>query len=151
MPRGAKMEVVPRSPRRDRGQFRSVMQANLTPAALSLALALGWLLLSWWHPTTTYHLGPPLVALAWPVLGRARVRHQLEPRAAGAAAFGGVVVALLAIGVAAAAQLLDGPTLIGRGNAAVEGVALTLVAGLLGWRIASRRRAAWYLPKEGPR
>ena len=46
MPRGAKMEVVPRSPRRDRGQFRSVLQANLTPAALSLALALGWLLLS---------------------------------------------------------------------------------------------------------
>jgi hypothetical protein len=124
------------------------MRTNRTPAALSLTLALGWLALSWWHPTTTYHLGPPLVALAWPVLVRARAHHQLGQRTAAAAAFGGIVVAMLAIGVAGVAQLLHGPTLIGRGNATVEGIVLTLLAGLLGWRIASRRRAAWYLPKE---
>ena len=80
----------------------------------------------------------------------ARECHQHGPRAARAAASSGVVVALQAIAVAAAAQLVDGPTLIGRGNAAGEGIAVTLVAGMLGWRIASRRRVAWDLPKEDP-
>jgi hypothetical protein len=124
------------------------MRAKVLPGATSLTLALGWLALSWWHPTVTYHLGPPLVALAWPVLTRARVRHQLGQRAAAVSALAGTVLALLAVALAAAAHLLEGPTLIDRGSAAVEGLVLALMAGLWGWRIASRRRASWYLPKE---
>ncbi len=71
------------------------------PAATSLTLALGWLALSRWHPTVTYHLGPPLVALAWPVLTRARARHQLDQRAAAVSAVAGTVLALLAVALAA--------------------------------------------------
>jgi hypothetical protein len=36
----------------------------------------------------------------------------------------------------------------GSRSAAVEGLVLALVAGLWGWRIASRQRAGWFLPKE---
>jgi hypothetical protein len=33
----------------------------------SLVIGAVWMLLALWHPTMTYHLGPALVAAAWPL------------------------------------------------------------------------------------
>jgi hypothetical protein len=127
------------------------LTTHVLPAALSISVALGWIGLSWWHPSTTYHLGPPLVAVAWPSMFRARLRHRAGRREATVAVVGALVVALLAVVGATAAHILDGATLIGKGNPEIEAVILIAVGGAWGWRSATRRRRAWYLPAEGPR
>ncbi|MHB8393456.1 MAG: hypothetical protein ACYDC5_02920 [Candidatus Dormibacteria bacterium] len=108
----------------DLGRRPWVISQHAVPAAISLGLALGWLALSWWHPTITYHLGAPLVAAAWPIVLRARLRHRAARRDALLAAAGATLLALAGTAVATAAHLVDGPTLIGRGSPAVEAVVL---------------------------
>jgi hypothetical protein len=125
--------------------------AHALPAAVSLFVALGWIGLSWWHPSITYHLGPPLIGVAWPVLLRARLRRPAGRREATVAVVGAVLVALSAVVGATAAHLLNGPTLVGKGSPEIEAVILIAVGGAWGWRTATRRRRAWYLPAEGPR
>lgn len=124
------------------------MRVHVAGAALSAALALAWLGLSWWHPSTTYHFGPPLAAAAWPVALRARLRHQASRRRALTAVTGGLIVAMIALGVAVAEHWLRGPTLIGRGNVPAEEILLAACAGAWGWRVARRRRRSWFLPAE---
>ena len=41
-----------------------------------------------------------------------------------------------------------GPTLLGRGSVPAEEEVLTVVAAASGWRVAARRRRAWFLPAE---
>ena|SRR5215472_2012833 len=122
--------------------------AHATGAAASAAFALAWLALSWWHPALTYHFGPPLAAAAWPVLLRGRLRHPARHGLALVAVGGGFLVAMAALGVAIAAGWLRGPTLIGAGSVPAEEVVLTAVAAAWGWRVAVRRRRAWFLPAE---
>jgi hypothetical protein len=57
---------------------RALSHGYRAGAATSLCLGLAWLVLSWWHPAVTYHFGPPLAAVAWPVLLRARLRHPVR-------------------------------------------------------------------------
>ena len=116
--------------------------------AASAAFALAWLGLSWWHPALTYHFGPPLAAAAWPTLLRARLRHPARRGQALTAAGGGFLLAMAALGVAMATHWLRGPTLIGPGSVPAEEVALAVVAAAWGWRVAERRRRAWFLPAE---
>jgi len=80
------------------------LRAHATGAAASAVFALAWLGLSWWHPSVTYHFGPPLAAAAWPVLLRAQLRHPARRGPALAAVFGGFLVAVAALGIAAAAS-----------------------------------------------
>jgi len=122
--------------------------AHVAGAAASAAFALAWLALSWWHPTLTYHFGPPLAAAAWPVLVRARLRHPARRGPALAAVSGGFLVAMAALGIALPAHWLRGPTLLGRGSVPAEEVLLAVVAAGWGWRVAERRRRAWFLPAE---
>lgn len=117
-------------------------------AAASAALALAWLGLSWWHPAVTYHFGPPLAVAAWPLVSRARLRRRARGPGALAAAAGGLIVAAAAFAVVAAAHWLRGPTLIGRGSVPAEELILALIAGAWGWRVAARRKRAWFLPAE---
>ncbi len=117
-------------------------------AAASAVFVLAWLALSWWHPALTYHFGPPLAAAAWPVLLRARLRHAARRGQALAAVGGGFLVAAAALGVAMAADWLRGPTLIGAGNVPAEEVVLAVIAAAWGWRVAARRKRAWFLPAE---
>lgn len=121
---------------------------RLTGAAASAGLALAWLALSWWHPTVTYHFGPALAAAAWPVALRARLRHRAHRGQALAAAGGGLAVALAALGAAMAAHWLRGPTLIGSGSVPAEELVLAVLSAAWGWRVAGRRRRAWFLPAE---
>ncbi len=117
-------------------------------AAASIMLALAWLGLSWWHPALTYHFGPPLAAAMWPVLLRARLHRPARRTAALVAVSGGFLIAVVALGVAVAAHWLRGPTLIGRGSVPAEEMVLAVVAAAWGWRVAERRRRAWFLPAE---
>lgn len=118
-------------------------------AAISAALAVAWLGLSWWHPTVTYHFGPPLAAAAWPVALRARLHRPTAAKATATAVTGGLLVAVAALIGAVAAHLLQGPTLAGRGDVPAEEIILTVCAVAWGWRVAARRRRAWFLPPEG--
>jgi hypothetical protein len=120
----------------------------MTGAAASAVFALGWLGLSWWHPSVTYHFGPPLAAAAWPVPLRARLRHPARRRPALAAVSGGLLIAMAVLAVAAAAGWLRGPTLAGHGSVPAEEVVLAVLAAVWGWRVAGRRRRAWFLPSE---
>jgi hypothetical protein len=61
---------------------------------------------------------------------------------------GGLVIALAALGIAIGAHWLRGPTLIGTGSVPAEEVALALIAAAWGWRVARRRKRAWFLPAE---
>lgn len=121
---------------------------HLSGFAVSAAAALAWLGLSWWHPTVTYHFGPPLAALAWPMTLRARVHGPTGRRAALTAAGFGLLVAMAGLGIAMAAHWLRGPTLVGRGSVPTEEVVLSVVAAAWGWRVAERRRRSWFLPAE---
>ena len=120
----------------------------LAGAAASTVFAVAWLALSWWHPAVTYHFGPPLATAAWPVSLRARLRHPARPGQALAAVGGGFAIAMAALGAAMAAHWLRGPTLAGRGSVPAEEVLLAVVAAAWGWRVAGRRRRAWFLPGE---
>jgi hypothetical protein len=123
-------------------------RAHLAGAAASTAFALAWLGLSWWHPSVTYHFGPPLAAASWPVLLRGRLHRPARRGPALAAVSGGFLIAVAALGIAAAEHWLRGPTLLGRGSVPAEEVLLAVVAALWGWRVAERRRRAWFLPAE---
>ena len=127
------------------------VRAHVAGAAASAAFALAWLALSWWHPTLTYHFGPPLAAAAWPVLVRARLRHPARRGPALAAVSGGFLVAMAALGIALPAHWLRGPTLLGRGSVPAEEVVLAVAAAVWGWRVAERRRRAWFLPEAPQR
>jgi hypothetical protein len=128
---------------------RAPVRSHVTGAVASVSLALAWLALSWWHPALTYHFGPPLAAAAWPVGLRARLRRPARQAAALASVSGGFLVAMAALGVAVAADWLRGPTLIGVGSVPAEEVVLAVAAAAWGWRVAARRRRAWFLP-AGP-
>src|SRR5216683_5070253 len=92
---------------------QALVRGHLAGAAASAAFALAWLGLSWWHPSMTYHFGPPLAAAAWPLALRVRLRQPASRRRALAAVAGGFIVAMMALGVGVAAHLLQGPTLVG--------------------------------------
>ncbi len=132
-----------------RPEARKSARGQLTGAAASASLALAWLALSWWHPTLTYHFGPPLAAAAWPVGLRAWLRRPARPGLVLTAVSGGFLVAMAALGVAWASDWLRGPTLIGAASVPAEEALLAVVAGVWGWRVAARRRQAWFLP-AGP-
>ena len=124
------------------------MRDQALGAVVSSGLALAWLGFSWWHPTVTYHFGPPLAAAAWPVAVRARLRQRASRQCALVAVCGGFLAAMAALGIAVAEHLLRGPTLIGRGSVSAEEVILAVVAGAYGWRVAERRRRPWFMPAE---
>jgi hypothetical protein len=60
----------------------------------------------------------------------------------------GFLIAMAALGVAMAAHWMRRPTLLGRGSVPAEEVVLAVVAAAWGWRVAGRRRRAWFMPAE---
>lgn len=104
-----------------------------TPAGWTVAAAALWVALALWRPTTTWHLGPVLVAAAAPWLVRQGVRagdrRDVTRVAWGAAA--GFLVAAAVTAALGGAGLLRGPTLLGRPGAGAEALVLSGVgAGL---------------------
>lgn len=118
----------------------------------TVAVALAWVLLAMWRPTTTWHLAPVLLAGAWPwVVGqdlRAGDRSAAS-RLGWAGAAGFVVASLVTLGLTRA-DLLRGPTVLGFHSATAEALVLAGAAAvllvLIGLVRAFRRpvaRSAW--------
>lgn len=116
------------------------------------AVAVGWVLLAMWRPTTTWHLAPVLLAAAWPWVVGQDVRsgdRRGAVRIAVAGLGGFAVTAGVTLGLAGA-DLLRGPTFGGFGDVVGEslllGTAAALLTVLVGWRRALRStvaRSAW--------
>jgi hypothetical protein len=106
-----------------------------------LVIGAVWMLLAVWHPTTTYHLGPALVAAAWPLTLRRRDRNGRAPwQAVVLSVLGGAAVVVAVIALLAARGAMAGPTLFGGHGAVVEALLTTAVgAAFGGWRAMRRR------------
>ncbi|MGH3437991.1 MAG: hypothetical protein ACRDRN_16190 [Sciscionella sp.] len=115
-------------------------------ALASLVLAAVWLLLALKDPSTTYHLAPLLVAVAWPLTRRWRTRSALPARSALGAATGGAAVALGTTALLASQHALTGPTLSGSGDALIE----TLIAIVVGAAIGGAPAAVGHRPHSVP-
>jgi glutaredoxin len=103
--------------------------SGLAGISLTIVVALLWVALTLWRPSTTWHLAPVLVAGAWPwLLWQARPSsgsRGVVPIVAAAAL--GFVAAGLTTAALAGADLLRGPTLPGFTSVATE--ALVLAGG----------------------
>ena len=109
-------------------------------AGWSLTIAAGWVALALANPTTTYHLAPLGVALAWSLAGR-NSRDRSRWSSGLVPALGGALAALLAFGLLMAKDALGGPVLIGS-DAPVESLLLLGLGTGLAVLLARPRRAA---------
>ena len=93
----------------------------------TLAVALVWVVLAVWRPTTTWHLVPLFLAAAWPwVVGQdASPGDPSARRRILTAGGGGLGAAVALTGVLTVSGRLDGPTWTGSGTAGVEAVILS--------------------------
>lgn len=112
----------------------SLAAGSLRPgAAWTAVVALLWVLLAWWQPTTNWHLAPVLLAAAWPwVTGqdlRGGDRSALSRLLVSGA--GGFAVAAVTTLALSRSGLLGGPTVLGFADPAVEGLVLGAAAALL--------------------
>ncbi len=121
-------------------------------AGWTAAVALGWVLLALWRPTTTWHLAPVMLAAAWPWVTGQDLRAGDRAAGvrlgwAGAAGFGVSVVVTLGLSVA---DLLRGPTVLGFPSATSEALVaggaaavLVVLVGLLRVLRTPAARSAW--------
>ena len=119
-------------------------------AGWTLAGALLWFLLTAWRPTTTWHLGPVLVAAAAPwVIGQAtRAGDRRVVLRLAVAAGAGLLVAVTAGAALQAAELLRGPTVLGFPTPWTEALALAGASAVLA--VAAGLLRALRRPAEAP-
>ncbi len=104
----------------------------------TLVVAVAWVVLVAWRPTTTWHLAPLLVAAAWPwVVGQdLRAGDPTARRRVLVAGAGGLGAGIALTAMLALAGRLQGPTWTGAGTPVGEAVVLTgtgaLIATLVG-------------------
>ncbi|MDX2379618.1 MAG: hypothetical protein QNM02_07660 [Acidimicrobiia bacterium] len=83
-------------------------------------------------PTSTYHFAPLILALVLPFASRSSpIGHSRRPVGAFIASIGGVLAALIGLGLAWTGNL-EGPTLWGEGGALVEVLTFSAVGVLIG-------------------
>ncbi len=120
------------------GEDRSL--GSLAAPLSSLAIALGWVLLATWRPTTTYHFGPLLVTVAWPYVARSRIKQPMNRSETVTALAGGAAISLVTTLGLYLGNRLEGPTFWESPDAPLEAVLMTLLGVLWGLRVATRRR-----------
>lgn len=103
--------------------------ADRTALSYGVGLAVLWVALATWRPTTTFHLAPLLVAGVIPV-GATSLKSN---RSVALMAAAGIVLALVTTAALAFAGRLDGPSLLPSGGAALESAVGALAGGALGW------------------
>jgi len=113
---------------------------------LSLGLGLLWIFLAFNNPGTTFHLGPPLVAAAVAVSHRSTGSGPLSNPAAAGAAVAGLTNALMATGILAFNDRLEGGSLLPFGDATVEALIFSFGGGVAGFVIGIWGRGR---PSEG--
>jgi len=122
--------------------------AHIAGPVTSAVIALVWVLLALWRPTTTFHFAPLLVALGWPYSTRAQLGRPSIPVEATVAVLGGLAVSLgTTVGLVLAGNL-EGPTFWESNDAPLESVLMTLIGAALGARALVRKRSGWLLPDE---
>ena len=100
-----------------------------TALAYTLGLAILWMGLAVWRPTTTYHLAPVLVAGLAPVAAVSLgALHKIQTMAVI-----GVLLAATATSALALSGRLEGPSILPFGGAALESFIGVAVGGGLGW------------------
>jgi len=104
---------------------------------LSLGLGLLWMFLAFRSPSTTFHLGPLLVAAAVAMSHRSTGSGPLSNPAALGAAVSGLVNALVATGVLAFNDKLEGGSLLPFGDATVEAIVFSLIGAGAGFVIGT--------------
>jgi uncharacterized protein (DUF427 family)/glutaredoxin len=126
-------------------------------AGWTAVVALAWVLLALWRPTTNWHLAPVLLAAAWPWvtgqdLGGGERRAAVRLVLSGAAGFVASVVVTLGL---ARADLLRGPTVLGFATPVVEALvlggvaaALAVAAGVPRMRRRAVSASAWLGPER---
>ncbi|WP_306357907.1 MULTISPECIES: hypothetical protein [unclassified Nocardia] len=120
--------------------------ARITPAdrragaIAALISAVVWITAALWHPTTTYHLAPALVAAAWPVTYRVRSRVATTIGSAVTAAAGASVIAVTTTVLLAARHALDGPTVTGSDAVVAETILMIGIGAVSGFVTAVWRR-----------
>lgn len=102
---------------------------------LSLGLGLLWILLAWRRPETTYHLGPPLIALAVALSHKTAGSGALSVPAAAGAAVSGLTNALVGTAVLAFNDKLEGGSLLPFGDATVESIVFSFGGAVVGFVI----------------
>lgn len=108
-------------------------------ALITVAFAVGWVLLAVAHPGTTYHVAPLIVAAACPVVARWQAGTALSVRGGlWATGFGGAVAGT-ATALLAAAGELRGPTVTGSAGTLTETVVSLLIGVAAGAAIAWAR------------
>lgn len=111
---------------------------NAAGPVWTLAVAVAWVALVAWRPTTTWHLAPLLVAGTWPwVVGQdLRAGDPTARRRVLGAGAGGLVAGIALTAMLALAGRLEGPTWTGAGTPVGEALVLTgtgaLIATLVG-------------------
>jgi hypothetical protein len=84
------------------------------------------------NPTTTYHLAPALVVLAWPVAARShRVPGHWRPALVAVA--GGVTLAVAAVAALTAQDALAGPALVGPNAGSETRLVILLATAVALW------------------
>lgn len=102
---------------------------------LSLGLGVLWIALALNSPTTTFHLGPPLVAAAVAISHRSTGSGPLSYAAAAGAAVSGLTNALFATGILAFNDALEGGSLLPFGDATVESIVFAVGGAVAGFII----------------
>jgi hypothetical protein len=107
-------------------------------AVVALVVAFVWVVLAVRTSTSTYHFAPLILALVLPFASRSSpIGHPRRPVGVFIASIGGVLAALVGLGLAWTGNL-DGPTLWGEGGALGEVLAFSVAGVLIGnalmWR-----------------
>ncbi|MBT8203385.1 MAG: hypothetical protein HKN74_11285 [Acidimicrobiia bacterium] len=102
---------------------------------LSVGLAVLWVVLAFANPDTTFHLGAPLVAAAVALSHRTTGSGPLSPPAAAGAAVSGLTNALIATGILALNDKLEGGTLLPFGDATVETLLFAVGGAVVGFGV----------------
>lgn len=117
----------------------ALLRSWLGAALVSGLAAVVWFILATMHPSTTYHLGPFLVAVAWPVARRWQRGFALAPLGAVTGSLGGAAIAAGTTAVLAARHSLAGPNVLGSPSALGEIAIAIAVGAAFGMAIALRR------------
>ena len=106
--------------------------AVVKSALFVAGLATLWIAVAWLRPETTFHLAPLLVAGLLPYAYVRLAARRAGARLTAALAATATGAALAASAVLAAAEKLEGPSLLPTGGAALEAVVFSLAGGALG-------------------
>lgn len=108
--------------------------------AISLGLALLWVVLALIRSGTTFHLAPALVAAVFPVAITADANERVSTRQLAVATLAGLAIALVATLILTLAGEMTGPSLLPFGGAVSESVVFAVAGAITGFGIGALRR-----------